>query len=334
MKNYPKIYIWEGCDNGVARAVEAFCEEWGPYSMNSRRYPLLGLINKEIEPALSVFFESLPDGYRKYMPGAATGMPLAKLIKLMGFDNVVRAQQELLRRFFCFADDESEIDNRFVATMETMIELVWLSACKKAAFSKLPPSDLLVKIDSSINGERVRTYCRLCGNPTEFTSFLEEGVWPEELVDENYKSRLSDKYCSKHRPKRINNSKHGRPDWNAAYRRAVRTAKIYDEELSRLNRQSAKLSFPLAKSGCPDVDSYIQAVIAMRALQPADNAELRDLARKITDCKLTDRKKRILVMSMRGDSQIKIAAMLGISQPAVSKALASIPSAFRLDALR
>lgn len=60
-------------------------------------------------------------------------------------------------------------------------------------------------------------------------------------------------------------------------------------------------------------------------------AELRNLARRIVDKRLTDRKKAIIMMIASGQNQSQVAEALGIERQAVFKALATIPDDFRLD---
>ncbi|VVE43775.1 LuxR family transcriptional regulator [Pandoraea soli] len=118
---------------------------------------------------------------------------------------------------------------------------------------------------------------------------------------------------------------------NPAYRRAMRSADRFDQELLRLRKQSAKPEKLRAASGDRAVDRYIQGHVAQKSLQPDDKAELRNQARQMADKRLTDRKKAIIMMIAAGQNQSQVAKALGISRQAVSKALKATPKDFRLD---
>lgn len=324
MKENLKIVVWSGCDDAVAQAIGVFCDRWGPYSKNSRRYPILRLIEEEVDIAVGGLCVKFPPEYLTYFPGLSTSTPLSRIIKVAGFEALVHVQKELLRKFLKFADPGSETDNRFIATLETLIELVWTCACKRSTISR-PPENL-----APINAQRYKSFCRFCGKSTELKAFLEEGYWP--IVDGRGKFgsgiRLSGKYCPDHRPKCVDGS------WNPGYRKALRSSGQFDIELERLQRQCARLAHPAGKSGSKAVDLYIHSDLASRALQPADESQLRTLARMMVDWGLSDRKKEIIALLLKGRNQSEIAKQLKVSRQAISKALASIPSAFRLDALR
>ncbi|WP_254617673.1 hypothetical protein [Pseudomonas aeruginosa] len=91
-----------------------------------------------------------------------------------------------------------------------------------------------------------------------------------------------------------------------------------------------------AASGDPLVDEYFFHYMLGQTIQPADIAELRDLARLMVDSKLSDTKKRILMLQHLGLNQSEIAEQLvgngqrPLTRQAVSKAIASIPKNFHL----
>ena len=53
MKNQPTIAIWESCAPTVADAIQHFEDRWQPYSVSSRRYPIIRLIEEVIDPAVT-----------------------------------------------------------------------------------------------------------------------------------------------------------------------------------------------------------------------------------------------------------------------------------------
>ncbi|WP_328824874.1 hypothetical protein [Uliginosibacterium aquaticum] len=230
-----------------------------------------------------------------------------------------------LRSFLLTKDQQSAIDQQFIATLESLIELVWDCACKRPKTSKAPNKGV------SLNAQRRHGFCRFCGNLTEFSVFIEtpnqmSDVEPKEPKDSSTHKRfqLSHQFCSEHRPKLESN------EWNPAYRQALRSQDQFDLELSRLSKQCAKPATPQVKSGNKLVDSYYFYYVSNLTLQPADKAELRKQARLMADWKLSDRKKQILMLQWSGLNQSDIAQKLGTTRQAVSKALASIPAMFRL----
>lgn len=316
MKNDPTIVIWEGCDPTVSEAIEQFEDRWRPYSASSRRYPIVGLIQELIDPAVAAYTATLPQRYLGHIPGAGTGVSFSGIIRLVGLDAMVRMQRQLLRQFIKTEDRQTPRDRRFVATLESLIGLVWDCACKRPVKSKVR--------DTRLNGERLQGFCRFCGSLAELTSFA-GGSDDPKADDPEEKLRLSSLYCLDHRPKLPSGA------WNPVYRQARRSLAQFDLELARLSQQCAKPATAQVKSGDQLVDSYFFHYVAGQTLQPADKAELRNQARRMVDSKLSDRKKQMLMLQWSGLNQSAIARKLGIERQAVSKALAAIPAVFRLS---
>ncbi|UOB04626.1 LuxR family transcriptional regulator [[Acidovorax] ebreus] len=316
MKNDPTIVIWEGCDPTVSEAIEQFEDRWRPYSASSRRYPIVGLIQELIDPAVAAYTATLPQRYLGHIPGAGTGVSFSGIIRLVGLDAMVRMQRQLLRQFIKTEDTQTPKDRRFVATLESLIGLVWDCACKRPVKSKVR--------DTRLNGERLQGFCRFCGSLAELTSFA-GGSDDPKADDPEEKLRLSSLYCLDHRPKLPSGA------WNPVYRQARRSLAQFDLELARLSQQCAKPATAQVKSGDQLVDSYFFHYVAGQTLQPADKAELRNQARLMVDSKLSDRKKQMLMLQWSGLNQSEIARKLGIERQAVSKALAAIPAIFRLS---
>jgi len=334
MKNRSAIAIWKGCDPTVADAIRRFRDCWEPYSAGSKRYPIGRLVEQLIDPAVTTYTAMLPSLYMGHIPGAGTGVAFSEIMRLVGVDAMVRLQRRLLRAFVLTEDQQSERDQRYVATLETLIELVW--ACKR----KQPAEQDVC----GVNGRRLRVFCRFCGTLAELASFAEAAEAAEDLdaeseqwineqlrmsklrgVDEEL--RLSNLYCQAHRPKLPDNK------WNPAYRKAKRSTEQFDLELARISRQCASRGTPQAKSGDELVDSYIHNYMLGHTLQLADEAKLRNLARLMVDSRLSDRKKQILMLQRLDFNQSAIARRLGIERQAVSKAIASIPEIFSLSRL-
>lgn len=315
MKNERTIAVWEGCDPTVSEGIELFQDRWRPYSASSRRYPIVRLIQELIDPAVVSYTAPLPSRYLGHVPGAGTGVAFSEIIRLIGLDAMVRVQRQLLRAFVLTEDKQTARDRRFVATLESLIELVSACACKRPVKSKVR--------DTRLNGERPQGFCRFCGSLAELTSFAGGNDDPK-ADDPEEKLRLSSLYCLDHRPKLPSGA------WNPTYRQARRSLAQFDLELTRLNQQCARPAVPQVTSGDQLVDSYIYHYVAGQTLQPADKVELRNQARLMVDSKLSDRKKQMLMLQWSGFNQSEIARKLGIERQAVSKALASIHPMFRL----
>lgn len=315
MKNEQTIAVWESCDPSISEVIEQFQDRWRPYSASSRRYPIVRLIQELIDPAVASYTATLPSRYLGYLPGAGTGVALSEIIRLVGLDAMVRVQRQLLRSFVLTEDKQTARDKRFVATLESLIELVWACACKRPVKSQVR--------DTRLNGERQQGFCRFCGSLAELTSFAGGNDAPK-ADDPDEKIRLSSLYCMDHRPKLPSGA------WNPTYRQARRSLAQFDLELTRLSQQCARPATPQVMSGDQLVDSYIFHYVAGQTLQPADKVELRNQARLMADSKLSDRKKQMLMLQWSGLNQSEIARKLGIERQAVSKALASIPPMFFL----
>ncbi|WP_122553971.1 LuxR family transcriptional regulator [Pseudomonas viridiflava] len=314
MKTSSAITIWKGCDPTVADAIRRFRNCWEPYSAASKRYPIARLVEELIDPVVASYTATLPSRYLGHIPGAGTGVAFSEIMRLVGAEAMVRVQRRLLRAFVLTEDQHSKRDQRFIATLETLIELVW--ACKRKQ-----PAKRNVR---GLNGQRLKVFCRYCGTLAELATFAESGGDDSQRgMDE--KLRLSNLYCAAHRPKLPDG------EWNPAYRKAKRSIAQFDLELARVSRQCASRGTPQAKSGEELVDSYIHSYMLDQTLTLAEEAELRDLARLMVDTRLSDRKKQMLMLQRLGFNQSAIARRLGIERQAVSKAMASIPEIFRLS---
>ncbi|WP_244876860.1 LuxR family transcriptional regulator [Acidocella facilis] len=314
MKNFPVIRIWEGCDPTVAEAIRQFQDRWRPYSGASRGKRIDRLIQELIDPAVARYAASLPQQYLSYMPGAGGVVTLSDIVRLVGLNSMARLQRQLLRAFVSTQAEETARDQRFVATLETLLDLI--RAC-----ARKPPLKAKVR-DTRLNGRRAQEFCRLCGAPAELTAFA-VGNDNTKRDDPGDVLRLSSVYCTDHRPQLPNG------DWNPAYRKAKRSLAQFDMELARLTKQSGNWKKVEAQSGDPLVDSYIYHFIRKHHLRPGDEAELRDHARRMADGKLSDRKKQMVMLERYGVSQSDAARRLGVERQAVSKALAALPSEFR-----
>jgi len=311
----PSIPVWEGCEPTVSEAIKQLQVRWRPSSTNKH---IVRLIGEFIDPAIAAYATTLPAHYLGHIPGAGTQIAFSEIARSVGLTALARAQRQLLRAFILTQDGQSARDQQFVATLESLIGLIAACARKRPAKSKVR--------DTRLDSKRRQGLCRFCGDLAELTLFANGNddveIYPLAAAGQKRQKtlRLSDLYCVKHRPKTP------KGEWNPEYRKAKRSVAHFDRELARLRLQSAKLQVGQAQSGDPLVDSYIYHYVRKYGLQPADDAELRHHARQITDMKLSDRKKQIVMLLRYGATQSEIARKLGIKRQAVFKALASIPA--------
>lgn len=326
MKKAPKIVIWENCDHHISAAIRQFEELWLPYSVSSRRYPILRLIKEVLDPALNSYIKTLPENYAGYVPGAAVGVPFSEIVRLVGLEAMVRMQRQLLRQFIKTEDQQTARDLCFVATLESLIGLVGCCACKS-------PKRSAAKKGVNLNKQRKHGFCEFCGNMTEFATFMatvEENRINNSELEDHKKFELSHQYCSEHRPKLVTG------EWNPLYRQAQRSLSQFNIELTRLTHQCANRSRPNALSGDELIDKYFLQLMLRLTLQPADEEKLRHLARRMVDSKLSDTKKKMLVLRQLRFNQTEIGQRIlnakkqPITRQAVSKALASVRKEFQL----
>ncbi len=319
-----KITTWEGCDPTVTAAIKIFVERSSPYSIASRRYPILRLIQEVIDPVVAAYINSLPLSHKDFISGV--GMGFSELLKKVGFKAVACTQRLLLRNFILTLDRQNSLDKCFIATIESLIELV--SEC----VSKRPKKSSPVK-GVTINAQRKLGFCEFCGNQTEYSQFISEiSEYAAHDIEfpEHEKLVLSHRYCSNHRPRLTDG------EWNPKYRQGKRSSEQFNKELIRLRRQCAKPNKTNANSGDRLVDDYFYKWMQNKTITSADLGELRNIARRMVDSKLSDTKKMIVVLKRYGFNQYTIAKKLEenyrttMTKQAVSKALASVHKEFNI----
>lgn len=325
------MYVWEHCTPIIAIAIERFSDRWGPYSHRSRRYSIYRLLKELIDPAWRTYLTHLPSGHR-----AATlcgGSSISEMVRSMGFraleDKIIsiaqvpgskadlaiadfiRPRQEIINgqhvRF------PPSVDEEFDATIETMRGLI--VDCRLKTPAKERVRDLSV--------DRGQPNCDLCGCYTELEAYRRGAAWPD--LDPDLTARLSKRYCSYHRPVRLDGTS------NSNYRRAFRSRQQFDEETHRLTLQTTSASAAHCSVNNSAVEAFLFNVVGPKALYPDEEAEIRNEARRLVDARLSDRKKQIVILAATGLTQAEIGRRLGMSRQAVSKALNSVPKTYRFD---
>jgi len=79
------------------------------------------------------------------------------------------------------------------------------------------------------------------------------------------------------------------------------------------------------------VDDFYLGVIKLKLLYPDEQAELRHHAHQLVRHRVSDIKKFMIRLQANGYTQKEIGQRCGVSPQAVSKALKSVPAAYRLD---
>lgn len=329
------IPVWENSDKSVANAIRIFREKWHSYSEESKSHNIINLIKLVIDPVVSEYLSSLPNQYLSYCPISREKCNYSDLIKLRGFRYTVD-QIHFYLRDFVDNSSHTEQDIIFISTQDMLKSLFMICEGKKPNRSKLAP-------DISFKADKKTRICHLCGNPTEFSQFMhtwtKNGYIERENNDsdndekEGKKKRpdLSTNYCLNHRPKLHDGS------WNSLYKQAKRSAEQFEQEVLRLRRQIAHPDRHNAKSGDRLIDEYFYHYMLDSSLNPTNVPELRDLARKMVDSRLTDNKKRMLVLRKQNHSNKQIGILLGeitgkqLSNQAVSKAIKSIREEFLIN---
>ncbi|WP_303551067.1 hypothetical protein [Neptunomonas phycophila] len=231
--------------------------------------PISELILEVLDPKVSAFLNSLPEThfhlfpnpywnishapfqgsksefpltekfYRnvsvKYGAKFKAETPLTNLIMIMGFKNTHDSIKQQLRHFMNSEHQCRPIDFQFQATMDNLLELLWLLHLTPTRFKHH-------SADIKLNARRKQTYCELCGQRNELAEYfyrLDNNLLdPNDLQEaddgQNTKLQLSHRYCAQHRPR----NKDGR--WNSAYKSALQSKEQFEKELLRLQRYIAK----------------------------------------------------------------------------------------------
>lgn len=304
------IHVWKGCNATFAEAINTFSKCWGQYSTKSRRYSIYRLVREQIDPAWLQYLTSLKD--IPYGNILIQELPPGEFARRFGF----RALEDWTIDIISSYRKQNELanqpeDKEFIPTLETLRTL------SARCGGKQPH-----KTSNGINTLRSCTHCELCGQPTELEAYRLDGA---DIAMGAF--RPSGRYCTEHRPR----DRNGR--YNASYKRAIRNKIKFENELLRLSRQTGSLTQPRAESGDLAIDLFVMCVVAPQALYADEFDKLRMLARNLVDNRISDNKKRMVILAATGMNQSDIAKHLDISRQAVNKALKTVPPECRFDKL-
>lgn len=312
------IPVSPGCAQCVAAAVQNFSVKWGPCSTWSRKNSIYALFKREIEPAWIRYFEQLPAPLRSRAGGKAF------LLSSEGRNRfeLFRNQIDEVRRNFTLGRSPALLndqDSEFLETIETLSEVALECKLKQPAKIRDEKHKLNARRRSS-------PLCKFCGSLTELEAIF-QGQSVVDLEDMPGVS-LSGLYCTLHRARLADGSV------NPRYQQARRSVKQFEEELARLQRQNTRLSGLRAESGNLDVDRFVLKVIEHASFAGDEEAELRNQAYRLTEQKINDRKKQIVMLRASGKKQNEIAKKLAIWPQIVSKSIRKISPEYRFDSIR
>lgn len=310
-----RIEVRDGCEMQVEAAINEFSDRWKPYSTRSKGCSIFALIQDVVDQAWERYVSALP--------AALGGRILCKIPMLSIFARAhgFMALEDSIISIHSYGRlygmDSSSIDE-FEATLDTLRIFAYRCRSKKPKRLAIAPLGRVRRL----NARRAHEYCELCGQPSELEAFRrDESKWEN---DESV-AYFSARYCKAHRPKQHDGS------YSAEYKRAVRQKSRFEEELSRLEKQTGCISELRADSGNRAVDQFIYAVITRDALYLDEEGVLRNIAHLLVQKNVSDRKKEIISLLASGKKGTEVALMLGISPQAISKALKLVPQRFRFD---
>lgn len=305
-----RIKVWGGCSPTVAMAVETFCNRWGPYSTRSRTYSIFRLFEEVIEPAWRGYVSTVPITYSGSV--LCRDLQFGHLARAVGFQTLEGIIADILRNLSL--QSENSIDAELDCAHEFEMTLEMMRVITRACYAKRP------KTKNARNNRLTQETCTYCGEDTELVTQSILDHEPEGSV------RLSSKYCSKHRPK------FGDGTRNPEYLRAARHAAEYETEIKRIQLQSTCLTKPNAQTEDVFLDDFYFKLVSSYASYNHEVQFINNQARTLINERVTDSKKRIVMMRASGLSLSEIANSVGVkSRQAVSKAVNSIPSFYRFD---
>lgn len=310
-----RIDVCEGCERQVEAAINEFSDCWKPYSTQSKKNSIFALIRDVVDQAW--------ERYVCALPAALAGRILRKIPVLSEFARVhgFRALEDSIISIHSYGKlhgMDSSIIDEFEATLDTLRTFAYRCGGKKPKRLAIGKMDRVRRL----NAQRAHKYCEFCGQPPELEAFRrDESKWKNDESAAYFSAR----FCIAHRPKQHD----GR--FSSEYKRAVRQKSHFEEELSRLEKQTGCISELRADSGNRAVDQFIYAIITRDALYLDEEGVLRDIAHLLTQKNVSDRKKEIISLLASGKKDTEVALMLEMSSQALSKALKSVPQRFRFD---
>lgn len=305
-----RIEVWKGCAPTVASAVEIFSNQWGPYSSRSRTRSIFRLFEEVIEPVWRDYLHTLPLSYSGRV--VCHRLELGRLARAVGFQTLESIIEDVLRNLRRNNEAAGFVNTAYAHEFEMTLEM--MRVILRACYAKRPKTHKtrINRLDFQI--------CRYCGEDTEHRTQAKQNYEPEGVA------RFSTVYCAKHRPKFRDGTS------NSEYLRAARHKEEFENEVKRMQYQSASIAKPNAQTGDAFLDLFYFKLLSPHAIYADDEKFIRNEARALVNERVDDRKKRMVMMRASGLSLAAIAEAVGVkSRQAASKAIASIPTAYRFD---
>lgn len=309
MNEKAEMAIVDGCSPVVALAIFDFNTRWRD---NATDEAVRALFKRIIEPAVSLYFLSLPTDHFRLPPLSDT--PINDLVEQNGFRFI---EALLLKAHRLCRNLEIGVDKNFLPTLEALREVII-----KCALHHSPT------LPGGLRNRFYQELCEFCGDQTEYASHWK--LHRAKDHDQHSGGRspgLSVKYCPEHRPEFLDGAS------NSKYLLADRNSKKFAEELARLShRSTSKRRIHLSPDLDPYVDAFYHNVLAFDAIYPEEESVLRNEVRRLADKGINDKKKRIVMLRASGYTHAEIANVVGIkSRQAISKVLGNIPMDYRFD---
>jgi hypothetical protein len=210
----------------------------------------------------------------------------------------------------------SEIE-RHAAMYEALRTLATIRSVIEGCAAKKPKARLIR--GASFRRTNIQSRCLSCDKPTEIEAFNIEEKSAFDWLN-GVHSTPSSKYCTEHRRNNL------RKVSCANYKRNLRNRPKYLVELRNLEIASCRSS--VDPPGGKLVADFYSCLVEELDAWLDDTDKLWNAARTLVDEKMSDQKKRIVMLSACGCSQAKIARLLGLYPQLVSKSLKSIPKAY------
>ena len=318
-----------------------------------------------LDPAIDDYVRSLPSNPPHSLCGIGIKHSFSGLLDQIGFETTYRCLRENIRRFEKSDYFSSEQGDEFIATASTLMFLADQLRAKRPV--RIPIKDKQQK-PRGVYKRSVSNFwpefCPLCGEISEYQAFISNPNMSKGKEDD---LRLS-QYCSSHRPRNSDGTWNplykqaiqSKEQFDIEFKRLLcqvsqphkPNAMSGDELIDEYFFHYLKDKMPTLEqiddcwNSVQDIfaeqdrlDSATYELINQRiseiygtsnALERMDISQLRHMARRIVDHRLTDRKKRILSLKRRKLNNKQVAEELTkfeghkISRQAVSKVLETL----------
>lgn len=307
------------CDSAIRHATAAYLESMKSRPSRGRPISHPKRLKIIVDPAWKSYVDNL-EVYQELKKILLSFTP-SQFVRENGFFKMEDWCIDTIRLFNSETLNSSSNPDVF-GLKDTIAELrAFALECRliQRSFEPVAP----IQRSREFNTKQARWFCKDCGDLTEFRKYIQdEAEWGK--YDEDLR-RPSKTYCETHRPLLQEDQ-----TTNSLHKRVARSHQTFEIELARLERQSSSWRKLIAGSGCHYIDEFFRVIIEKNALYPDDESRIRDIARKLVDNRISDNKKRIMVLYRYGKNQSEIARILKISRQGISKSISQTKYIFEL----